>query len=53
MWVRLILVQQIANIAWMSFDLQEYKIHDNVSLVVEHLTKLFEWGMNRHFFVLG
>ena len=36
MWVRLILVQQIANIAWMSFDLQEHKIHNNASLVMEH-----------------
>ena len=35
-WVRLTLVQQIANIAWMSFDLQEHKIHNNASLVMEH-----------------
>ena len=35
-WVRLTLVRQIANIAWMSFDLQEHKIHNNASLVMEH-----------------
>ena len=36
-WVRLNLVQQIANVAWMSFDLQEHKIHNNASLVMEHI----------------
>ena len=30
-WVRLTLVQQIPNIAWISFDLQEHKIHNNAS----------------------
>ena len=40
-WVRLTLVRQIANIAWMSFDLQEHKIHNNASLVMEHLSLLW------------
>ena len=26
----------VPNIAWVSFDLQEHKIHNNVALVVEH-----------------
>ena len=35
------LVQQVPNIAWVSFDLQEHKIHNNVALVMEHkLSKL-------------
>ena len=28
------------NIAWISFDLQKHKTHDNVSLVMEHVYKL-------------
>ena len=35
-WVRVTLVQQTA---WMSFDLKEHKIHNNVSLVMEHLSE--------------
>ena len=34
--VRVTLVQQIPNNAWMSFVPQEYKIRNNVSLVMEH-----------------
>ena len=33
---RLTLVQQMPNIAWVSFDLQEHKIHNNVALVMGH-----------------
>ena len=33
---RMTLVQQVPNIAWVSFDLQEHKIHNNVSLVMGH-----------------
>ena len=36
--VRLTLVQQTPDIAWMSFDLEEHKIHNNVSLVMEKLS---------------
>ena len=31
-----VVVVEITNIAWISFDLQEHKIHDNASLVMEH-----------------
>ena len=33
---RVTLVQQMLNIAWMSFVLQEHKIHNNVALVMGH-----------------
>ena len=38
---RVTLVQQMPNIAWVSFDLQEHKIHNNVALVMEHLSLLW------------
>ena len=43
-----------SNIAWISFDLQEHKIHNNVSLVMEHIKpKIVEFHIvckNYHFF---
>ena len=39
-WVRLTAVQMPPNIAWISIDLQEHEIHNDVSsLVMEHLTE--------------